>query len=303
MDDMAGELSLLAALDLPKNLHQLGRVLQSEGGFTRYSYGSPEHRPGRGPPSRNASFPAPGRGAGRQQVSPSPAASGVRSQTVSATRGRPRSQAARSKDPVPGPKKQGFLRARWSMPGNRATWITIDRIRPTPVRRIYTVSAEFHDVLQAQSDRRLAEHRFGTAAAVARTGVVDVGAGTGIVAEVPLARRGHPSMPSSRQVHAGGSADPPCRAERRSARQGQRPSHDVPSRGPGASGGSGGVFERRPSRGAGATPGTVAEAAATALAPGGVVLLEPPPHVFPTSRVRDLPPVRVRRPRKQCVPN
>jgi len=38
MDDIASELFLLAALDLPNNPHQLGRVLQSEGAFTRYSF-------------------------------------------------------------------------------------------------------------------------------------------------------------------------------------------------------------------------------------------------------------------------
>ena len=38
MDEIAGELFVLASLDLPNNPHQLGRVLQSEGAFTRCSY-------------------------------------------------------------------------------------------------------------------------------------------------------------------------------------------------------------------------------------------------------------------------
>jgi hypothetical protein len=38
MDEMAHELFVLAALDLPDDPHRLGRVLQSEGAFTRCSY-------------------------------------------------------------------------------------------------------------------------------------------------------------------------------------------------------------------------------------------------------------------------
>jgi hypothetical protein len=38
MDDVASELFVLAALDLPDNPHQLGRFLQSEGAFTRCSF-------------------------------------------------------------------------------------------------------------------------------------------------------------------------------------------------------------------------------------------------------------------------
>ncbi|MEU4116075.1 class I SAM-dependent methyltransferase [Kitasatospora sp. NPDC028055] len=50
----------------------------------------------------------------------------------------------------------------------------------------YAVSAEFYDLLQAETDRRLAERRFAEAATRARHAVLDVGAGTGIVTEVLL---------------------------------------------------------------------------------------------------------------------
>ncbi|MGW7584709.1 class I SAM-dependent methyltransferase [Kitasatospora sp. NPDC054768] len=50
----------------------------------------------------------------------------------------------------------------------------------------YAVSAEFYDLLQAETDRRLAERRFAPAATRARHAVLDVGAGTGIVTEVLL---------------------------------------------------------------------------------------------------------------------
>ncbi|MFB8201668.1 class I SAM-dependent methyltransferase [Kitasatospora purpeofusca] len=56
----------------------------------------------------------------------------------------------------------------------------------------YAVSAEFYDLLQAETDRRLAERRFGPAAARARRAVLDVGAGTGIVTEVLLHTSGVP---------------------------------------------------------------------------------------------------------------
>ncbi|MEY9878406.1 SAM-dependent methyltransferase [Streptacidiphilus sp. MAP12-33] len=51
----------------------------------------------------------------------------------------------------------------------------------------YTVSAEFYDILQAETDRRLAERRFADAAARARRAVLDIGAGTGVVTAVVLA--------------------------------------------------------------------------------------------------------------------
>ncbi|MFJ8046034.1 class I SAM-dependent methyltransferase [Kitasatospora sp. NPDC096147] len=51
----------------------------------------------------------------------------------------------------------------------------------------YEVSAEFYDLLQAEDDRRRAERRFGHAARRATRGVLDVGAGSGIVTQVLLA--------------------------------------------------------------------------------------------------------------------
>ncbi|MFB7617756.1 class I SAM-dependent methyltransferase [Kitasatospora sp. NPDC056181] len=56
----------------------------------------------------------------------------------------------------------------------------------------YTVSAEFYDLLQAETDRCLAERRFSGAAARARHAILDVGAGTGIVTEVLLRTSGVP---------------------------------------------------------------------------------------------------------------
>ncbi|MEU8925239.1 class I SAM-dependent methyltransferase [Kitasatospora sp. NPDC048545] len=50
----------------------------------------------------------------------------------------------------------------------------------------YTVSAEFYDLLQAETDRRRARRWFAEAARGARHGILDIGAGTGIVTEVLL---------------------------------------------------------------------------------------------------------------------
>lgn len=50
----------------------------------------------------------------------------------------------------------------------------------------YTVSVEFYDLLQAETDRRLAKRRFAEAAGRARHGILDIGAGTGIVTETLL---------------------------------------------------------------------------------------------------------------------
>lgn len=56
----------------------------------------------------------------------------------------------------------------------------------------YAVTAEFYDILQGESERRLADRRFASAARAARVGIVDVGAGTGIVTEILLARSAAP---------------------------------------------------------------------------------------------------------------
>ncbi len=62
--------------------------------------------------------------------------------------------------------------------------MTVDDPSRPATRADYAVSAEFYDLLQAEDDRRLAERRFAEAAGRARVGVVDAGAGTGIVTEV-----------------------------------------------------------------------------------------------------------------------
>ncbi|MFC8720600.1 class I SAM-dependent methyltransferase [Kitasatospora sp. NPDC057198] len=56
----------------------------------------------------------------------------------------------------------------------------------------YAVSAEFYDLLQAEPDRRRAERWFAGAAGRARHGIVDFGAGTGIVTRVLLESSGVP---------------------------------------------------------------------------------------------------------------
>ncbi|MFD6292856.1 class I SAM-dependent methyltransferase [Streptomyces sp. NPDC060205] len=58
------------------------------------------------------------------------------------------------------------------------------RAQPEP----YAVSAEFYDILQAHDDDRRVRQLYGTAVATARLGVVDVGAGTGRVTLLSLAR-------------------------------------------------------------------------------------------------------------------
>ncbi|WP_345645444.1 class I SAM-dependent methyltransferase [Streptomyces siamensis] len=56
----------------------------------------------------------------------------------------------------------------------------------------YTVSVEFYDLLQAERDRRQAKRRFTQAARRACRGILDIGAGTGIVTEVLLAESAAP---------------------------------------------------------------------------------------------------------------
>ncbi|MGW4803291.1 class I SAM-dependent methyltransferase [Kitasatospora sp. NPDC004272] len=56
----------------------------------------------------------------------------------------------------------------------------------------YAVSSEFYDLLQAEPDRRRAERWFAAAAGRARHGIVDFGAGTGIVTQVLLESSGVP---------------------------------------------------------------------------------------------------------------
>lgn len=158
----------------------------------------------------------------------------------------------------------------------------------------YAVTAEFYDILQAESDRRLADRRFGPAAGAARVGIVDVGAGTGIVTEVLLGRSAapvHAVEPStSMRVAlltrlAGLSADARARVT----------VHADTLQGAGLAGVAdlvvcaniAGVLEPSLRR-------TLWGAAAKALVPGGLLLVDPPPVAVPDAPVlRDLPPVRV----------
>lgn len=56
----------------------------------------------------------------------------------------------------------------------------------------YAVSAEFYDILQSEHDRRQAERWFSSAAGSARIGILDVGAGTGVITEMLLDRSAAP---------------------------------------------------------------------------------------------------------------
>ena len=172
-----------------------------------------------------------------------------------------------------------------------------ERLNPDPGTHSsnpYAVSAEFYDVLQAESDRRLSEHRFGEAAAESRVGVLDIGAGTGIVTEVLLTRSGAP-------VHAVEPAEAMrvalmARLARLPADQRARVSvHPCTLEAAGLEAmadlavcpNMAGLVEpaRRPA---------LWHAVAAALVPGGVLLLEPPPAALPDAPTqRDLPPVRV----------
>ncbi|WP_370349527.1 class I SAM-dependent methyltransferase [Catenulispora sp. EB89] len=158
----------------------------------------------------------------------------------------------------------------------------------------YSVTAEFYDILQAESDRRLAERRFAAAARSARVGVVDVGAGTGIGTEVLLARSAapvhavEPSAPMRVALLtrlAGLGADVRARVT----------VHSVPFQ-------EAGLVQAADlvvcSNIAGVVPPPVRRAlwraAAAALVPGGLLLLEPPPPTVPDGpTIEDLPPVRV----------
>lgn len=158
----------------------------------------------------------------------------------------------------------------------------------------YAVSAEFYDILQAESDRRVAERRFAGAAAVARIGVVDVGAGTGLVSEVLLACSAapvHAVEPSavmrvalmSRLAALGADQRArvsvhPCSLQE----SGLEETADLV-----VCSNVAGLVEPRQ------RPG-LWKAVARALVPGGVLLLEPPPGELPDEpEVRELPPVRV----------
>jgi trans-aconitate methyltransferase len=156
------------------------------------------------------------------------------------------------------------------------------------------VTAEFYDILQAEADRRLAERRFAAAASRARQGIVDVGAGTGIVTEVLLARSAapvHAVEPSTAMRVAlltrlaGMSADARARVTvhpgtLQAAALTQTADLVVCANTVGA-------LEPAQRR-------ELWSAAAEALVPGGVLLVDPPPTAVPDApTTRDLPPVRV----------
>ena len=158
----------------------------------------------------------------------------------------------------------------------------------------YSVTAEFYDILQAESDRRLAERRFAAAARAAQAGIVDVGAGTGIVTEVLLACSAAP-------VHAVEPATPMrvallTRLAGLGADARARVTvHPCTLQGAGLKGEAdlvvcanlAGVVEPAQRR-------ELWRAAERALVPGGLLLVDPPPSGVPdTPTRRELPPVRV----------
>lgn len=169
-----------------------------------------------------------------------------------------------------------------------------DRSDGSVAAQPYAVTAEFYDILQAESDRRLADRRFASAASAARVGIVDVGAGTGIVTEVLLAGSAAP-------VHA---VEPsaPMRVALLTRLAGL--GADVRARvtvHPGTLQDAGldrvadlvvcanvaGVVEPSERR-------ALWRAAAEALVPGGLLLVDPPPAGVPDApTLRELPRVRV----------
>ncbi|WP_371484062.1 trans-aconitate 2-methyltransferase [Kitasatospora sp. NBC_00315] len=172
----------------------------------------------------------------------------------------------------------------------------------------YAVSAEFYDLLQAEDDRRRAEGRFAEAARKARVGVIDAGAGTGIVTEVLVGAAATP-------VHA----VEPSAAMRialfaRLARLGadQRARITVHPETFGACG-----LQEAADLAVASNVVACLEPAArralwpvllTALVPGGLLLFDPPPPEVPAmTESRPLPPVRLGpdlyRVRRTCTPD
>lgn len=159
----------------------------------------------------------------------------------------------------------------------------------------YAVSAEFYDVLQAHQDEIRVHHLYGRDAGRARLGMLDIGAGTGRVTMMSLmeSRVGVHAVEPARAMRAplmtrlahlahrtegaGYGAPPDARGggTARSRGRGDLPQHDRLSR------------TRR-------TTGSLVEAVARALVPGGSLLLQLPParlpdkdimRVFPRQRV------------------
>ncbi|MFG2524998.1 class I SAM-dependent methyltransferase [Streptomyces sp. NPDC048527] len=160
---------------------------------------------------------------------------------------------------------------------------TLSATRPNAVGRTavsemfgadYTVSVEFYDLLQAETDRRSAKRRFAEAAGRARHGILDVGAGTGIVTETLLSRL------------AGLGADQRARVTLHPVsieRAGLEEVADLAVA-------SNVIACLDP-----ATRRSTWQAVSRALLPGGLLLFDPPPAELPTGRetVGRLGPVRV----------
>ncbi len=159
----------------------------------------------------------------------------------------------------------------------------------------YAVSAEFYDLLQAEGDRRRARRWFAAAAGRARQGIVDFGAGTGLVTGVLLESSGVPvhavePAPAMRTVLMSRAAA--LRADRR-ARLTVHPGRAEEA----------GLVRVADLAVAANVVGCVEpaarralwRAAAGALVPGGILLFDPPPTQLP-STTEDLPalgPVRL----------
>ncbi|MFD9124774.1 class I SAM-dependent methyltransferase [Kitasatospora sp. NPDC059571] len=158
----------------------------------------------------------------------------------------------------------------------------------------YTVSVEFYDLLQAESDRRLAQRRFAGAAGRARLAVLDVGAGTGIVTEMLLTAAAVP-------IHAV-EPSPAMRTALLSrlsglgaARQARVTVHPEPVQEAGLAG----VADLAVASNVIASLDPAARRATwraleAALVPGGLLLFDPPPSRLPAGPEHDrLGPVRV----------
>ncbi|MGX1672624.1 class I SAM-dependent methyltransferase [Streptomyces sp. NPDC055400] len=159
----------------------------------------------------------------------------------------------------------------------------------------YTVSVEFYDLLQAETDRRLAQRRFAEAARHARHGILDVGAGTGIVTETLLTASAAP-------IHAVEPAAP-MRAALLSRLSGLGADQRARVTLHPESIEKAGLEEVADLAVASnviacldpATRRSTWQAVSRALLPGGLLLFDPPPTELPTGRekVGRLGPVRV----------